>query len=141
MDMPPSVDMLSENCNSSFISFKDMPEYIPSYHWNDDERDTKDYLQYYDDRVQSRQIWCEHVPVFKIMKELYDEEKNALYRSDSMSSQTDSEIYDVNSYLWSNDREEYCYSDEASVSEDDTVTLPQNEDVIEVSTQNKFMYT
>jgi hypothetical protein len=141
MDVPPSLDMLSERRNASFISIKEMPAYQPSYHWNDDERDTKDYLQYYEDRDDLRQIWCEHVPVFRILKELYDEEKTTLYRSGSVSSQTESDIYDI---VWSNDIDDACFSEDASASEDETVVLPLNEDVLDASVlsiQNKFMYT
>ncbi len=45
--------------------------YVPR-EWNDDDR-VNDYISYhYEDSEQ-------HVPVFKILKQMYDEEKDALY--------------------------------------------------------------
>lgn len=45
-------------------------------HWNDDER-KNDYIPYYDNKEP------EHVPVYKYLKEMYDEDKANLYIYDS----------------------------------------------------------
>lgn len=45
----------------------------PRYFWNDDER-KMDYISYYDDYKTE-----EYIPVYKILKEMYDEDKANLY--------------------------------------------------------------
>lgn len=42
------------------------------YQWNDDDR-KNDYISYYDNKEE------EYVPVYKILKEMYDEDKAKLY--------------------------------------------------------------
>jgi hypothetical protein len=54
------------------------PRYVPTYEWNDDERDTKTYIPYHDCKGDERYASYEYIPVYKIMKELYDEERYAL---------------------------------------------------------------
>jgi hypothetical protein len=41
-------------------------------YWNDDDR-KNDYITYYDNKEE------EHIPVYKILKEMYDEDKENLY--------------------------------------------------------------
>jgi hypothetical protein len=51
-------------------------QYVPTYIWNDDERDTSTYIPY---RACERTDSYEYIPVYKIMKEYYEEEMYALY--------------------------------------------------------------
>ena len=46
------------------------------YYWNDDDR-KNDYISYYDRKED------EYVPVYKILKEMYDEDKANLYIYDT----------------------------------------------------------
>lgn len=48
-----------------------------SRQWNDDDRNTKDYISYYTEEC------FEYVHVWKILKEMYDEDKCNLYIHDS----------------------------------------------------------
>lgn len=144
MDTPPSIETINRvNNETQFVTFASKPVYQPTYHWNDDERDTKDYLQYYEDRIGDKSPWVDYIPVYKVLKELYDDEKKALYHYDSLSS----DEYEENDYF-SEDTNSNGTED-MHLSDDDVIEQPQvqnltndkeNQDVPEVST-SKFMYT
>jgi hypothetical protein len=84
--------MSSSNRTAQQFSVMGLGTYVPSYNWVDDERDTRNYIRYYTEKKDEN---IDYVPVYKIMKEYYDEEKNAIYRSESFSS---NEYSDYNEY-------------------------------------------
>jgi hypothetical protein len=53
-----------------------MTSYTPRP-WNDDDRDIHDYISYYSEDYE------EYIPIYKIMKEYLDEEKERIYNIDS----------------------------------------------------------
>jgi hypothetical protein len=150
MDAPPST--CTTNNGEPFISFKTnpLPEYVPKYQWNDDERSSKAYINYSDGDDK----YIEYVPVFQVMKEYYDEEKRALYRQSSWSTIDDMEYWDYESETyepvanWSEDnmspQDDSKYSLPQQKEQDNLKTsINENiEDVIDVSPgSNKFIYT
>jgi hypothetical protein len=134
-----------------------VPTYVPRYEWVDDERSKKAYVSYYDG--EDEEPYHEYVPVFQLMKEYYDEEKRALYRSNSWSSADDAEYWDYQSETY----EPVTTSDDEHVvdylipHDNNTQLLPlpkeqenfksstneMNDDVVDVSSLggNKFAYT
>jgi hypothetical protein len=153
MDIPPTPEFIASKLKSvdaPFIDFKPKPEYTPVYHWNDDERNTKDYIQYYEDRSTKERYADDsinYVPVFKVMKEYYDEEKKALCRNSSFSSFDDDDYYEgdyVNTEGWTSDEvSPYASDDEDVGTQPQTQPLPSSSQETEeqVPVVNKFMYT
>lgn len=145
MDVPPSTQAL-EDMIEPFVSFKARPKYTPSYKWNDDERCTKDYIQHYDDGVEKD---FEYVPVFQVLKELYDEEKNELCRSNSWSSYDESEYWEYTPYTWDKDQlsdtEPICEVESETEAiehpKEHVVVVNDKEEVLHMSHSIKFMYT
>jgi hypothetical protein len=155
MDTPPSISLLERSRQQEpFITLPTkVPTYVPRYEWVDDERSKRAYVSYYDGEEES---YHEYVPVFQIMKELYDEEKRALYRSNSWSSTDDAEYWDYQSETY----EPVTTSDDEHVvdypiqhdNNTHSLTLPKeqenfksstnemNDDAVDVS-GNKFAYT
>lgn len=138
-----------EEQKKPFISFEFLTSYTytPSYHWNDDDRDTKDIITYYDDRISSRKD--EYIPVYQIMKEYYDEQKyelcsnssqenfNYKYCWEEYESDTDRETE------FSIDASNFSQSDDESTNKDSADNLDQVEDEVEVEdtvVDNKFVY-
>lgn len=140
MDTPPSVDFIAKIRNKEqFISFEanDVCD-VPRVPWNDDERSTTGYVP---TRHESNEEdkYVEYIPVFKVMKEYYDEEKKALYRNNSWSSFGDSDdieheyVHDV----WS-DGEGGGDCDNVPPS---TQPIALVDETSELPGANKFMYT
>ena len=141
MDTPPSIGVTG---SEPFVSFKPMPEYTPKYQWVDDERSKKAYITY-DDNVDDK--YMEYVPVFQVMKEYYEEEKQALYRYNSWSSldEVDYQEYYSDAYVEA-DHEDGCVCDIGSPPAFDKDAQPTNilketEDVPLDTNVSKFMYT
>ncbi len=100
------------------------------YFWNDDDR-KNDYINYHEKEE-------EYVPVFKILKEMYDEDKANLYIYDAEEEYQ----YKYGQYYFNR----YCayYDEYSSVSnlDSDTYNISENDvvvpqdDVLENETEN-----
>ena len=158
MDTPPSISLLERSRQQElFITLPmKVPTYVPRYEWVDDERSKKAYVSYYDGEEEP---YREYVPVFQVMKEYYDEEKQALYRNSSWSSSDDTEYWDYQSEpcdqvtTWSDDD----VVDHLILQDNNIQLLPLpkeqenfksstnevNDDAVDVSSLggNKFAYT
>lgn len=55
--------------------------YIPKFPWNDDERDTSSYIEYYSSisKTDVDQEPERYIPTYEIMKEYYQEQEQELY--------------------------------------------------------------
>ena len=142
-----------EEQKKPFISFEFLTSYTytPSYHWNDDDRDTKDIITYYDDRISSYKD--EYIPVYQIMKEYYDEQKYELCSNSSQENSNYQSNYKSNyKYCWeeyetdtdreteiSIDASNFSQSDDESTNKDSTDDVDQLE-VEDTVVDNKFVY-
>jgi hypothetical protein len=100
MDTPPSITLIERIMKGSHQITSQLKQstYVPRFQWNDDERSTKGYVPTYHD-CDREDKYMEYIPVFKVMKEYYDEEKRALCRHNSWSSFGESDdmeyVYDT----------------------------------------------
>lgn len=146
MDIPPSVEFIEQIQNKEqFVCFpkEACSMYVPRFPWNDDERSTKGYVPTYHD-YDKEDKYTEYIPVFKVMKEYYDEEKRALYRSNSWSSFGESEDmeYEHVNETWTDgdggsDYDNVPPSTQPVAVLDETSELPLDLG----ASANKFMYT
>lgn len=115
-------------------------------YWNDDERDTSDLYDIYKNKKREavKMEYDEYIPIYKIIKEFYDEEKEALYlctnhdkkipyQEYSMSSSFDYDDYDDNS------DEEHQYEDEYSNGEYSS-DFSEDDEIYENNIYKKFCY-
>ena len=106
--------------------------------WNDDDRDTRDYISYYSVNYE------EYVPVYKIMKEYLDEEKAKIYNIDTSKNIANAfenmweELWENSSVCSSNFSGDYSRSDNLNdyIDEEDALSSPmmsdtENDDVVE----------
>ena len=108
-----------------------------SRRWDDDERNVKDYISYSSAVSHS----SDYVPVYKILKEMYDEDKQMLYQyenADDLSASFD-DYYDPFYDMWYLDESDY-YDDMSVVSSGSDI-----EDMIEDTNTghkqfDKFIY-
>lgn len=112
-------------------------DYIPyDNNWNDDDRSIK-MINYY---INNNNIVEEQfIPITKILKEFYDEEKELMYCDSEYSLKT------VQSFSNISDDEDY-YNEDATYysssyeSENDNSDNDQNEHITELVNINKFGY-
>lgn len=105
--------------------------------WNDDDRNIHDHISY------SSGSYQEHIPVYKILKEMYDEDKARIYWIDS-----EKEHNDAMEQMWDDyydDVEDYVdnvpttpTNPTMSDGEYDTDYVPSDDETITV--QSKFCY-
>jgi hypothetical protein len=114
--------------------------------WNDDDRDTS-YMPIYPSRKNDIiDEEDEYIPIHKILKELYDEEKEALY----VYNRTDIyNYYKPNNYIYYYDEsDDYYYSSDDcddnydNYDDDESETISENSDdeFFENMVYNKFCY-
>ena len=116
--------------------------------WNDDERDTSDiYNIYKRNGKEFKDEEDEYIPIYKILKELYDEEKEALYNNSDYESGYYLK-YDNNEYFndYSDNDEEYdVYSDDYYIDEELNGSsakheLESNNEIYDKLIYDKFYY-
>lgn len=146
MDLPPSVDFVERTHNQEpFISFPVNDScYVPRFPWNDDERSTTGYVPTRHE-YNGEDKYIEYIPVFKVMKEYYDEEKKALYRYNSWSSFGDSEDMEyeyVNDVLTDGEGGSDCDNVPPSTQQPQPIVLvDETSELPLAASANKFMYT
>ena len=110
--------------------------------WNDDERDTSDIYNIYKRNSKEFKDEDEYIPIYKILKELYDEEKEALYHNSDYESEYYLK-YDNNEYFndySENDEKEYdVYSDDYYIDED-LNDIESNNEIYDKLIYDKFYY-
>jgi hypothetical protein len=129
-----------------------MTSYTPRP-WNDDERDIHDYISYHNGNNEK------YIPVYQIMKEYYDEEKERIYNIDLSKEYTNAfeciwEEYWESTRYFNGYYSDYS-NDNLSDYSDDVLTTPvisdtEKDEVREdkkdesqeetISTQSKFYY-
>jgi hypothetical protein len=57
--------------------FTNVMSFVPRYPWNDDERDTSSYIQYYSQCHEAEEVE-EYIPTYRIMKEYYQEQQREM---------------------------------------------------------------
>jgi hypothetical protein len=106
--------------------------------WNDDDR-ALTFVRYSDALPNKEE---EVVPIWRILKEMYDEDKEAMYTQTNTcfdvvphrnESYEDLTYVDTDSTYWKSD-------DEVSECEDDASECQENEDVLENMVYKKFCY-
>lgn len=113
-----------------------------STYWNDDDRDTT-YIgctrKTYDDEE-------EYVPVFKILKEMYDEDKEAMYCHEHSQPKSPLYYYPNNYYGFEDDVQssesgDDCGSESSDIDEyDDVNSNSDQNDVIDDYVYKRFCY-
>lgn len=104
-------------------------------HWEDDERNTRVHISYHSDDEEP------YIPVYKILKQMYDEEKEALYVYDSYDEYNFGDTLDDYIPLyeeWDTWSETYSHVS-ADVPTTDTEELPVVEDEAPL-TDSKYCY-
>lgn len=104
--------------------------------WNDDDR-ALSFVRYSDNTRKDD----EYVPIWRILKEMYEEDKEAMYINSNtyIETPTRNESYEDLTYL-DNDSSYWKSDDEASECEDDVSESQENEDVLENMVYKKFCY-
>jgi hypothetical protein len=100
-------------------------------YWNDDDR-KNDYITYYDNKEE------EHVPVYKILKEMYDEDKANLYIYDSEEEYIYKygECYFENYIKYSYDYNEFYPMSPSQSSQSDDLIVSDNNGESDVDYDN-----
>jgi hypothetical protein len=101
----------------------DAMSFVPRYPWNDDERDTKTFIQYCSTCIQEEE---EYIPTFVILKDLYREQQQDLCHDDWWYCSSD---YD---YSESSEDDDSTSQSFASIDcttdvEEESVKTPKNE--------------
>lgn len=110
--------------------------------WNDDDRDTSDMPIYPSRKNDIADEEDEYIPIYKILKELYEEEQEALYIHDR------TDIYNYykpnnNSYYYDESDDYYSSNDcDDNYDDDESETISENSDdeFFENMVYNKFCY-
>ncbi len=109
----------------------DAMSFVPRYPWNDDERDTKTFIQYCSSSSQEE---YEYIPTFVIMKELYREQQEALYHVESDNTSIDDDWYCPYGYDYfglgeeDDSRSSIDYTTDVEDESDDNSTTPKSEE-------------
>jgi hypothetical protein len=95
--------------------------FVPKFPWNDDERDTSSYIQYYSQCHEAKEVE-EYIPTYRIMKEYFQEQQREMFGCD--------ENYD--------DDEDWFNYAHASIDwfDDDGFSLSSNEPIDPCSIDN-----
>jgi hypothetical protein len=147
MDTPPSTTLIERIVKDPpYITFQlNHSTYVPRYPWNDDERSTAGYVPTRHE-CDGEDKYMEYIPVFKVMKEYYDEEKKALCRNDSWSSFGESDDMEYGNDTWN---EGDGGSDDDNVqptmalipTQESAVVADETSELPLAAGANKFMYT
>lgn len=105
--------------------------------WNDDDRDIHDHIPYCHSNTE------EFIPVHKILKQMYDEDKERLYYIDAYKEYTDAmermwDDYYEDAEDWNDNVQNIPFSPRFSDSDYETDYAPSDDETITVN--SKFCY-
>ena len=117
--------------------------------WNDDERDPMFRSVHANNKNKDVYNDCSYVPIWKVIKEMYDEDKEAMYcvnRKDPLNVNVTLDAdtyYDVDyvsendtSSIMESDSEDYCDIDSEIIDSDDN----DEDSVLEAEIYKKYYY-
>ena len=114
--------------------------HYPDY-WNDDDRDVS-YVTYKCSKPVEED---EYIPVYRIIKEMYDEDKEAMYCTDDSHSYSSYQCFRNYDDEWMSEDDRSDVSDADDYEDDDSsvgnesTTVPQNE-IFEDYVYKRFCY-
>lgn len=103
----------------------DAMSFVPRYPWNDDERDTKTFIEYNSNCIQEEP---EYIPAFRIMQEYYKEQQETMYDGWRYPLDYDCDYYEWSDYEVDDSTSTIDYTEPSSDPEVESTNTPDSED-------------